>query len=116
MARGILSCDNDSDDYGIQPLLPAVASNSCSENIRRKPKRNDLNYVNNIVAGDIFYGQDDYHEYMNDFMYKEDVIESMRRESAAKANRKKRREHNNSWLRLFKCFDFFNIFSSCFGR
>jgi len=56
---------------------------------------------------DVFYGNDDHRE-MNDSMYKEDVIESMRREQESK-DLKKRREKNCCYSYFLSCFNFFTL-------
>ncbi|KAK7341168.1 hypothetical protein VNO80_24093 [Phaseolus coccineus] len=55
---------------------------------------------------DVLYGNDDHRE-MNDSMYKEDVIESMRREQESKDL--KRREKNCCYSYFLSCFGFFAL-------
>jgi len=55
---------------------------------------------------DVFYGNDDHRE-MNDYMYKEDVIESMRRERESKDL--KRREKNRCYSYFLSCLEFLTL-------
>lgn len=56
------------------------------------------------AMGDIFYGNDDCEEMINGCIYKEDVIESMRRHYEVKAL--KRREKQSNFWKFFDCFGF----------
>ncbi|KAG2398179.1 hypothetical protein LR48_Vigan08g203400 [Vigna angularis] len=55
---------------------------------------------------DVFYGNDDHRE-MNDDMYKEDVIESMRR--ALESKDLKRRQKNRCFSFFLSCLEFFAL-------
>lgn len=74
------------------PFSHKTTSSSSSHTVRRK-----LRYR---LMGDIFYGNDDHCE-MNDSMYKEDVMESMRSQRESKDLKKKRQK--NWWN--FRCFE-----------
>lgn len=68
-----------------------------------------------IIMGDVFYGNDD-HEEMNDYMYKEDVVESMRSEQRHKALRRRQKNKNKYCRSLFQCFEFLWVLLQCGGR
>lgn len=59
--------------------------------------------------GDVFYGNDDCEE-MNEFIYKQDVFESMRRAQEHRALKKKKK---NYFWKFFQCFrSFWFLFNS----
>jgi hypothetical protein len=55
------------------------------------------------VMGDVFYGNNDCAE-MNECIYNEDVLKSMRRAQELKALKKKKKEKKKSYWRFFECF------------
>ena len=55
---------------------------------------------------DILYGKEDHEEISDDYMYKEDVVESMRRERDFKALKK--RQQKKFW-NFFECFEFLRL-------
>jgi len=56
---------------------------------------------------DVFYGNDDHREMNDDGMYKEDVIESMRKELESKDL--KRRRKNRCYSFFLSCLEFFTL-------
>jgi len=73
-------------------------------------KRRKLNVCEEYV-GDVFFGNDDHSE-LNNYMYKEDVIESVRRERELKELRKREKKRRSSYFG--QCFDFFALLRALF--
>ncbi|BAT91250.1 hypothetical protein VIGAN_06256500 [Vigna angularis var. angularis] len=67
--------------------------------------------LNVCDLGDVFYGYEDYME-LNEIMYNEDVIESMRRVRESKEERKREKKRSSSFFG--QCFSFLRLLRSCF--
>ncbi|KAJ1411928.1 hypothetical protein SESBI_20768 [Sesbania bispinosa] len=86
-------------------FVPSLAYYNNKSVVRRKS-----HYHQHKAMGDIFYGNDDYEEIKN-HMYKEDVMECMRREEQFKAF--KRRQKRRWSFSFFGCFEFLRLFLCC---
>ncbi|KAI4323789.1 hypothetical protein L6164_023367 [Bauhinia variegata] len=84
---------------------PASSLKTASHAGHRKPHRKK-------DMANMFYGEDDYDD-MKDYMYREDVIESMRREKELKDLRQQRKK-KWQWLSLFECYEFLKLFITKF--
>ncbi|CAL1354912.1 unnamed protein product [Linum trigynum] len=62
------------------------------------------------IVGDVFYGTDD-AEGIEDYKYKEDLLEHYRRESERKSVRRRKRKMRRSWFgAIVDCFSFLKFF------
>ncbi|KEH17609.1 hypothetical protein MtrunA17_Chr4g0020511 [Medicago truncatula] len=78
-----------------------VNSNSFSKQNLSMQK---LHHINKAMGDDVFYGNDDCEE-MNECIYKDDVLVSMRRARELKALKKNnKKQKKNCYLKYFECF------------
>ncbi|KAE9620202.1 hypothetical protein Lalb_Chr01g0000651 [Lupinus albus] len=75
----------------------------------RKESHPRIRGSHNKGMGDIFYGGDDCEE-MKNYMYKEDVLECMRKETELKAFKRSQKKKQGC---IFGCFEFFKLFFGC---
>ncbi|CAL1413494.1 unnamed protein product [Linum trigynum] len=127
MARGLSFSLSDGEDCG-GCFSPSSADSGGwgswgSRLIRRSQKRSPPPHMATLdlgrrsgggggsseFVGDVFYGTDD-AEGIEDYKYKEDVLEHYRRESERKSVRRKR-EMRRSWFgAIVDCFSFLKFF------
>ncbi|KAL1324672.1 hypothetical protein HN51_034830 [Arachis hypogaea] len=59
---------------------------------------------------DVLYGKEDHQEFNNSYVYKGDVVESMRSERESKElKRKMKKKQNMFWSFFQSCFEFLRI-------
>ncbi|KAF5743604.1 hypothetical protein HS088_TW08G00189 [Tripterygium wilfordii] len=99
MARGVTSCD----EAGATAAGGNVSSSTALFEPTSDFRESSKSYMDYDV-GDVFFGTDDLAD-TRDFLYKEDVIESYRRDRALKLV--KRRDKRSS--SIAECFEFLKL-------
>ena len=115
MARGFPTCDgygSSCDGGGGGSGRQYITENSFPSAASSSYPRVDSFYYSSLDSdsiGDVFFGSDDIKD-GRDLTYKEDVLESYRRETARKSLRQEAKKGSFS---VFGCFEFLKYLCSC---